>query len=235
MCLPKQTEILFSCDMVCCEQIISVHRHGRTHRHMHTSLSSECRDNHARSEFSYPPTPESFCSREQKTRAPHLLSSHLCLLPRNCHESSVYMNVCVCVCAHVCLSVRGCLQAKLCRVFHCNFLMTLCDTVPKGNPACVTKSCAVQYVCKLPCSCFFALFFAGMYLSGDLCVCKGVCVHWWVCVWHHCWVCAQCALWQIADLSGNVGAGFYFKSMSEQLELASTTNTQTVAQAHTSD
>lgn len=108
MCLPKQTEILFSCDMVCCEQIISVHRHGRTHRHMHTSLSSECRDNHARSEFSYPPTPESFCSREQKTRAPHLLSSHLCLLPRNCHESSVYMNVCVCVHMCACQSEVAC-------------------------------------------------------------------------------------------------------------------------------
>lgn len=181
MCLPKQTEIPFSSDMVCCQQIISVHGHGRTHRHMHTSLSSECRDNHARSEFSYPPTPESFCSREQKTRAPHLLPSHLCLLPRNCHESSVYMNVCVCVCAHVCLSVRGCLQAKLCGVFHCNFLMTLCDTVPKGNPACATKSCAVQYVCKLPCSCFFAFFlqvcvWVGICVSVKVSVCIGECV-----------------------------------------------------------
>lgn len=156
--------------MTCCQQIICVHAHTHTtHRHMHTSLCSECWDNHPRSEFSDPPTPESFCSREQKTRASHLLSSHPCLLPRSCHESSAYMNVCVCVCVHMCLSLRGCLWAKLCRVYHYSFLMTRCDTVPKGNPVYAAKSCVVQYVCMLPCRCFLQ---ACMRVT----ICKGVCV-----------------------------------------------------------
>lgn len=47
-----------------------------------------------------------------------------------------------------------------------------------------------------------------------------VCVYWCLCV-------------ILADLSGNVWAVFYFKSMSEQLELASATNTHMVARAHT--
>lgn len=116
---------------------------------------------HPCSEFSYPPTPESFCSREQKTREPRLLSSHLHLLPCS-WILSLYLCLCVCLCAsvhaHVCLSLGGCLQAQLCRVYHYNFMMTVSDTVPKGNPVHVTKPKYMYCFCVQPCKHVFMRF-----------------------------------------------------------------------------
>lgn len=148
----------------------------------------------------------------------------------------LYIWMCVFVCVHMC----ACQSEVACRLSFVGSSIAifwwLCVIQCQKETLRVPLNLVQYSMCaSYHAAVFLHFFFAGMCLSGDLCVCKGVCVHWWVCVWHHCWVCAQCALWQIADLSGNVGAGFYFKSMSEQLELASTTNTQTVAQAHTSD
>lgn len=68
------------------------------------------------------------------------------------------------VCAHVCVCspLKGSPQAKLCRVYHDNFLMTASDTGPNENPLHTDTPEKLHCVSTQP-SCF-------------LCLYKGVCV-----------------------------------------------------------
>ncbi len=93
----------------------------------------------------------------------------------------------------MCLSLSGCLQAKLCRVYHYNFLMTVSDNVPNGNPVCATKPKHLyrMFACNHTAVCSF--------LQVCLCVCScvvKVCVFVlvFVCMSSLCRVCAQYVL-----------------------------------------
>jgi len=187
-------------------QLISVHTHARTHISVPSAgIIIHILNSHIlpRQNLSAPVS--------RKPKHPIFSSSHLCLLPCSCHETSAS------VCACVCLSLRGCPQAKLCRICHYYSWWLWVIQLPKGNPVNETKWRYSVLYSTFTCNHSAGFVFLQVcvwYCAVDICT--------FVCNQH--WVCAQCALWQIADLSGNVWAGLYFKSMSEQLELAPTTN-----------
>lgn len=111
------------------------------------------------------------------------------------------MFVCVFVCgACVCLSLRGCLQAKLCRVYHYYFLMTVSDTVPNGNPVCATKPKHLysMFACNHAAVCAF--------LQVCLCVCLWevmVCVC--VCALQSlCTICTVTNSWSVWECVGGI-------------------------------
>lgn len=105
----------------------------------------------------------------------------------------------VCVC--VCVSLKGSPGAKLCRVHYQDFV-TVSNSVAKQNDFDTQRRRSVSTHNPA----------AVCVLQRCVCVCSCACRS------DECKV--LCTLWQMAGLSENVWAGFYFKSISEQLELA---------------